>query len=507
MPVLVSASATLIKKPKRLGGGLKPALHSTRRILILALASILATAAATIPAATAADLPQATQTQAQPPSPCFASLFDFVMASAEECPLTWYGITLYGTIDVGASYNTHGVPFNGAYPHGVEALISKNSNHALTLLTPNGLSQSSIGVKGAELLAPDWSLIFNFETGFNPYSPQLANGPKSLVQNNTTAIANQSANGDSSRAGQPFNSVAYAGISNRTLGTLTVGRQDSLLLGTLGRYDAMERAHAFSLIGDSNTVAGAGDTESARFNTSVQYKVGVGPLRLAVLYQFGGYHQGNGSDGALEAEVGADFGSFSFDAVGSKVKDAVSLANFGEYPLPAGVGIDNLKATLSNNTAGAVMAKYNANIATIFGGVEYILFQNPSHTYPNGFTALGGYTVLPGYVNSTAYTINKILRAFWTGVRFHIRDDLSLAGAYYHYYQNDYSTSTCTQGGLSASSCHGTENAVSVMIDYQLIKRTDVYAGVMWSTVAGGLASGFLYHSNLAPMVGMRVQF
>ena len=128
---------------------------------------------------------------------------------------------------------------------------------------------------------PDWSLIFNVETGFDPYSLQLANGPKSLVQNNATTLEYQSANGDSSRAGEPFNTVAYAGISNRTFGALTVGRQDSLVLDNLSRYDAMGAAHAFSVIGDSSTVAGVGDTEDARYNTSLQYKVGTGPIRLA----------------------------------------------------------------------------------------------------------------------------------------------------------------------------------------------------------------------------------
>ena len=45
------------------------------------------------------------------------------------------------------------------------------------------------------------------------------------------------------------------------------------------------------------------------------------------------------------------------------------------------------------------------------------------------------------------------------------------------------------------------------MIDYRPSKRVDVYAGVMWSQVTGGQASGFLYSVNLAPTVGVRVQF
>src|SRR5471032_1723860 len=42
---------------------------------------------------------------------CFASVASYFQASAQECPLTWNGITLYGTIDTGGGYQTHGVPF------------------------------------------------------------------------------------------------------------------------------------------------------------------------------------------------------------------------------------------------------------------------------------------------------------------------------------------------------------------------------------------------------------
>jgi hypothetical protein len=51
---------------------------------------------------------------------------------------------------------------------------------------------------------------------------------------------------------------------------------------------------------------------------------------------------------------------------------------------------------------------------------------------------------VPGYINSSAYTNHKVLRAFWTGLRFAIRDNLDLVGAYDHYWQNDYSTRACT---------------------------------------------------------------
>ena len=137
--------------------------------------------------AEAADLPAQAPPPASAPS-CFASFLDYFLASAEGCPLTWNGITLYGTIDMGAGYQTHGVPFNDVYPNGVEELISKNSNRSRYVLIPNGLGQSNIGVKGSEAIAGDWSLVFNLQNGFDPYTLQRANGPKSLVQNNTTPL-------------------------------------------------------------------------------------------------------------------------------------------------------------------------------------------------------------------------------------------------------------------------------------------------------------------------------
>lgn len=456
--------------------------------------------------ARAADL----ATKAPPPTStpsCFDSVASYFGASPADCPLTWNGITLYGAIDTGVGYQTHGVPFNAYYPNGIEELISKNSNHWRYTLLPNGLGQSHVGIKGDEPISRDWSFIFNLQTGFDPYSLQLANGPKSLVQNNLNPLDVQSANGDSSRAGQIFNTVAYGGVSNPVFGTFTAGRQDSLILDNLGRYDAMSAAPAFSVIGASNTAGGSGDTEDARYTTSVQYSNHIGPIRFAALYQFGGYSQGNGSRGAIEGQIGGDFGGFSFDAIVNKVNDAVSLSNYGETPLPAGVSVDNLKATLSNDTSAVIMLRYKYRTVTFYGGFEQIRFQNPSDAYPQGFTTLGGYTVLPGAVTSTDFDITKTLRVSWLGVKVAVRDDLDVAGAVYHYWQNDYDKDACTNGGLSSSKCAGTLDAASAMVDYRITKRLDTYAGVMWSRVAGGLASGYLNFQNVGPTAGLRFQF
>jgi predicted porin len=202
-----------------------------------------------------------------------------------------------------------------------------------------------------------------------------------------------------------------------------------------------------------------------------------------------------------------DFGPLTFGVEGEKNKDAVSLSNFAQSPLPAGVSANALKATLSNNTSGILGVRYTFGNAAFYSGWEYILFANPSDAYGDGFTAIGSYPVPAGFVNSTAYAEHKILRVFWTGIKYALRDDLEIAGAYYHYYQNDYNTSPCTDGGLSASSCRGALNAFSAMISYRPAKRIEAYGGFLWSQVTGGLASGYLNQVNFAPTIGVRVDF
>src|ERR1700691_1300999 len=74
-------------------------------------------------------------TKAAPPvaklQPAPASCAGLVAFFTTSCPLSWYGITLYGALDTGVAWQSHGTPFNGSFPNGIEQLISKNSNRAL----------------------------------------------------------------------------------------------------------------------------------------------------------------------------------------------------------------------------------------------------------------------------------------------------------------------------------------------------------------------------------------
>src|SRR6202163_3884295 len=85
-------------------------------------------------------VPAATTKALSQPATC-SSLEDFVITA---CPLTWNGITVYGTIDGGVTWLSHGAPFNGTSAVGADYIIQKFSNRPQWSLAPNGLSNSNI---------------------------------------------------------------------------------------------------------------------------------------------------------------------------------------------------------------------------------------------------------------------------------------------------------------------------------------------------------------------------
>src|SRR5712675_2896322 len=324
------------------------------------------------------------------PATC-SSLEDFVVTS---CPLTWNGITVYGTIDGGISWRSHGAPFNGTSAPGVDYLVQKYSRGPRWDLGPNGLTQSNIGIKGKEPLAPGWDFVFDLQAGFDPYSLHFANGPHSVAQNAGVPLTSQDSNADSSRAGQFYNSVGYLGVSS-PYGTLTVFRQNSLTLDAVFAYDPMSASYAFSQIGWQGITCGVGDTEDCRFSTAVKYRVDIGQFRVAALWQFGGYDLNNAATGAYQLQLGGDIanlagGKLSLDAIGSYVQNAVSIGLAGNT-LPA-VLPQVLTATLSNNTSVMLVGKYSNGPLKLFGGYEFIQYAPPSNPFAprTGFSDIAG---------------------------------------------------------------------------------------------------------------------
>src|SRR6201993_4943093 len=151
---------------------------------------------------------------AEAPAPC-TSFQEFMHT---DCPLSWHGVTLYGTYDVGVGWVSHGMP-ESPYNYEGELLVNRNGNHPQWLIAPNNLSQSGVGIRGKVEFMQDWFVVFNAATGINPQSGQLANMAATNVANNGLPRASYSFAGDGARAGQPFNDEFQGGISSKQLGT------------------------------------------------------------------------------------------------------------------------------------------------------------------------------------------------------------------------------------------------------------------------------------------------
>jgi predicted porin len=429
-------------------------------------------------------------------------------APAENSALSMYGITLYGIVDIGLQYESHGVPFNDYFPGGSADVVQKNSNHSETGATPSNLSQSRVGLQGSEPLGVgDWSGVFKVETFFNPQSGNISDALKSLAQNNGRALSAQTTNLDSSVAGQLFQQ-SFVGFSSPSYGTLTFGRQNTLLADGVFKYDPQGASQAFSLIGLSGTTAGGGDTQDRRLDSSLKYVGLFSGFHLGAEYKFNGA-SGSAST-ASEFNVGYEFAGASVDAYYTHIKDAIAAAaiSAADFALLPGLGFspsNSVAATVSDNTTFGVMAMYSFGAPKIFAGYEHIRFENPSTPLEAGFDDIGGYKL--AFVNNAAFNNDKILQVFWAGVKYNI-EKLELTAAFYGYKQNSYATGAntgCTT--TKAASCSGTENVVSFSADYHFTKRFDAYAGAMYTEVQNGLASGFLTDNNIDPTIGVRFRF
>jgi predicted porin len=423
--------------------------------------------------------------------------------------LTWQGITLYGVIDIGLQFDTHSAPFSPYRPAASGNIVRQNSRESVTGLTPSNMGQSRVGLQGIEPLYGDWSAIFRVESFFNPQSGEIASSLKSLAVNNGRTLATQTVGVDGSSAGQAFQ-TAFVGLKSTRFGTITFGRQLTLLLEGMIKYDPNYNASAFGLLGASNTYSGGGSQQDNRLDSTAKYSVDFRDrVHLGALYKFNG---SNGSaNTAFQADIGGEYAGASVDAYYAKANSAItatSLTAAQVAQLPAlGYSVSNsLAASISDNTAYAFMALYKIDPLKFFAGYEHIKYANPATPLSAGFNDIGDYVL--AFVSNNAYNNSKTLQVYWTGARYTVISHLDLTVAYYDVHQN--ANGTGKQAGCTTaaySTCSGSLEAFSFDADYFFNKHFDAYLGAMYSGVHDGFASGYLNTTNINPTVGVRYKF
>ena len=469
--------------------------------------------------------------------------------AADEHPLNWHGITIYGAFDIGVSWVSHGLPENGVNYEG-ESLVNRNGNGSRFLVAQNNLSQTGVGIKGKEQVLAGLYGVFDASTGINPQSGDLANQVATNTINNGLPRASYSFVGDGARAGQAFNDELFAGISSDHFGTLTFGRQRALGTDAMLAYDPANGAYSFSFIGYNGLMAGGGDTEDTRWDNAIKYRITYGLVHAGAMYKFvdgqGGCYSpaagftsltcsGEAShNNAYGFDFGASYHRLSVDVVYQHYNQAISVVNpllgpqsptqpyqstidsINQNQITGAnlVGTNNtVYGIVTDNSAIMVTGKYAWKNLKLYAGYEHILYKNPANPLGIGASAQGGY-LLSGVEDNNLDSPKKV-QVFWTGAKYSAAPKTDLTLSYYHEYQNDFRVpSTCTPTS-TRSSCAGTLNEVSFYIDHHFTRHFDAYAGVTYSDVTGGLAIAIphapgvpYYHdNNTAPTLGARFAF
>jgi len=469
---------------------------------------------------------------------------------AGDCSLTWNGITLYGAYDIGLGWVSHGLPENG-YNYEGESLVNRNGQGSRLLIAPNNLSQTGVGLKARVEFLAGWSVVFNASTGINPQSGQLANMLATNTTNNGLPRSSYSITGDGARAGQAINDELFGGVAAEQLGTLTFGRQRALGTDAMLAYDPAGGAYAFSYIGYNGTMAGGGDTEDTRWDEALKYRLAWGPVHLGAMYKFvdgsGGCYTGESTwtaatctaeqahNDAYGVALGGEYRRLAAELVYQHYNQAISVLNpllgpqsatqpyqstlnsINTHPITGTNLIDpsnSVYGIVTDNSALLIAARYAGAPVKLYAGYEHIRQTNPAHPLGVGAAAQGGY-LLSG-VEDDNLDAPKIVQIWWTGAKYAIDPRTDLTVAWYHQLQNDFRVPPeCSASAGFRSSCSGTLNEVSLFADHHFNRRFDVYAGIAYSQVGGGLAIAiphkpgvpYFHDNNTAPTIGGRFTF
>jgi predicted porin len=426
--------------------------------------------------------------------------------------LTWRGITLYGTIDVGYGYATTGAPVGGSY-WGLNPQVLAAPAGRAPVSTLNTLGLSGIGLKIEENIASGWQVIGKLQTGFNPLTGKLDDMCATRIQQNGLPASQQTVNGNGTRCGQAFNGEAWGGLKTDTYGTLTAGRIISLAGDVDWQYDPQSTMWNLSYL----QFLGAGiPSFGYRWDNSVKYAYQYGPVHAQVMYAQGA-QASNLHGNSYSANIGAASHGFSIDAVYQMMRDVLSDSTFGvgACGTASTPSCSTLKVTAQNVELWGIMGKYTYDLAgrgpggkvTFYVGFQHANYSDPSNPVSVGDTVAGGYTI--GLINNTAYFYgSQNQHTVWIGAKYET-GPWTLSVAYYLQNQGFYKispASTPCSTNISFN-CSGATNTASASAIYAVNKHLEVYGGVVWSQLSGGLTVGYATPYQTTGLTGLIFRF
>lgn len=345
-------------------------------------------------------------------------------------------VTLYGLIDEGFEAVSN-APVPGA----------KSVGRQYRLDATNGLNSSRWGLRGSEDLGDGLKAIFTLEDGFELNNGRFGQG------------------------GAEFGRQAFIGVSSDRFGTITFGRQYDSVVDFVGGFEFGDSA-----VGTDHSAHPAdldNFNNGRRTNNSVKFKsANYEGLTFGALYSFGGV------PGAVATNQEYSFG-----------------ASYANGPLSLGVAYLNVKnpsASLFGSNPSDTATSNGLTSSPVFSG--FVSASSYQVTGAGGSYALGqavlGFTYsnirfakISALQNGTA-TFNDAEASF----QYHLTPSL-LAGVAYNYLHG-----SAVRGTVGGSNY----NQFGAGVNYNLTKRTDVYAAVNYQTANGHDSTGNGAVANLS---------
>lgn len=324
------------------------------------------------------------------------------------------------------------VTLYGVIDEGIDYTNNAGTGHAVEM-TSGYVQGSRWGLKGTEDLGGGLKAVYQLENGFNLSNGRLGQG------------------------GLEFGRQAYVGLSDDKFGTVTLGRQYDSLVDYLaqttanGNWAGYLFAHPYDNDNTDNTF---------RVNNTVKY---TSPTLAG--FQFGGtYSFSNDTNFANNRQysVGAQYANG-----GLLVAAAYLQAN--NPSATAGGAINNGG---DENFVATRLRVFGAGVNYTFGGATLgFAYTNSNVNQPQSDGYVGAITPAAGATLSSLRFDN-----FEVNAKYQFTPAF-YAGAMYTYTRASFNA---TSGTL-----HPNYQSVGLMADYNLSKRTDVYAQGAYQRVGG----------------------
>lgn len=399
------------------------------------------------------------------------------------------GITLYGLLDVAVGVVEHSGNGSALFPATVNPVskVSEKFNSPVFGMFNGGMSDSRWGIRGNENLGGGLHAFFGLESGINVPSGNLNNAAGSIAGTSNTVGAASALNG------QLFNRGAFVGLRDDRLGSIELGRTTTLGFDTIVNYDPVFASQLFSPLGFSGSYSAGGITEGSRTDNNIKYTNQTGPFNYGISYSFGGVAGKFGDGSTFGVNLGYEDHGFGIQATYYSARDAVHSGALTGVNEPgsglAGTSVGGL--TLNDDEDFMVAAKYTFGAATLKGGYERYELKAPSDP-----AALGATLDYYGYAGTVTNTVNPIKNnVYFAGGDYKITPTFDIAAGVYD-----------TQTLQSHAVAGGNQLQYSLVADYRLSHRTDVYAGYMLSRFNGAAFNGD-ESTNYIAAAGVRTMF